>query len=426
MTTETSLQSLTSYDWVNTLKDTKTIEDVVELSEQNYEEGVQRLKVVFSDGSSVIQTRRWRDDESHTGWVDCFGGDIRSAMAIVEKESFLLKENLCEPMKTGTDLDNFLRDIYNPQWQDVEVSSEAFCTEDEIEARAKQYLAENNLRVDENNLLGYDVDPDRIHELALEFRAIDTTVQGFMLAVKSKFQQVTNAFSAYSNNIVRVKNFNYDGIKVRKLAGNIQNVPYSLLVDFGVYCAPGQTVPYLNLLDTLQLVGKNSIDSIETDLKAFISAIGYLVNNPQALSGARKVLGTPSVDIGKMKSNLAKCFGNSSTTNVPYSLMVERNTDWSEIKTGCDKLLDLYDSCPPKSVKAMVDGVTANLDNIYRSTMNGEEIASKQNLEVLADWCFHAAQLVEFYAAFTNVLRTLMVAIDDSATKLTKFAKNVK
>ena len=425
MTTQVSIESLTSYDWVSEEKDNKSTDDIVAMSELDYNQGVQQLKLCFSDGSSVVQSRRWRDDGLHGNWVDTHSNDFVASMSVVERDSFLLKETVCEPMKTGTDLNNFIREIYHQNCFSEETPSlEAFFSEDEVQARSQQWMEENNLAVDENNRLTQVVTPKDIEDLSLEFLKIDINLKGYMAEVKSKFQQVTNAFRAYSANAVRVKNFSYDAIKVRKTVASLQRVPYSVLVDLGIYCVPGQAVNYLGLLEVLERSGKASVESIDKDLKSFIAAVGYLVNNPQALSSARKTLGAPLVNLEPVKKQLSACFNTTNVTTLPYSQLVDRNDDWAEIKTRVDRLLDLYDGCTPKYVKELVDGVVNNLDNIYRSSMNGEEIATKQNLEVLSQWCFHCAELVEFYAAYTNVLRTLLVALNDSVEKISRVAKH--
>lgn len=113
MTTQVSIESLTSYDWVSEEKDNKSADDIVAMSELDYNQGVQQLKLCFSDGSSVVQSRRWRDDGLHGNWVDMHSNDFVASMSVVERDSFLLKETECEPMKTGTDLNNFIREIYH-------------------------------------------------------------------------------------------------------------------------------------------------------------------------------------------------------------------------------------------------------------------------------------------------------------------------
>ena len=425
MTTQVSIESLTSYDWVNEVKDSKSPADIVAMTELDYSEGVQQLKLCFSDGSSVVQSRRWRDEATHSNWVDMQSNNYELSMSMVERESFLLKETVCEPMKTGTDLDNFIRDIYHKDcFAEPTPALEAFFTEDEVRVAGQQWLKDNNLTVDQNNRLVPAVTPKDIEDLSLEFLKIDINLKGYMVEVKSKFQQVTSAFRAYSANAVRVKNFSYDAIKVRKTVASLQRVPYSVLVDLGIYCVPGQAVNYLGLLEVLERSGNASVESIDKDLKSFIAAVGYLVNNPQALSSARKTLGTPLVNLEPVKKQLSACFNTTNVTTLPYSQLVDRNDDWAEIKTRVDRLLDLYDGCAPKYVKELVDSVVNNLDNIYRSSMNGEEIATKQNLEVLSQWCFHCAELVEFYAAYTNVLRTLLVALNDSVEKISRVAKH--
>lgn len=377
------MADLTSYEW--TLKAGNDTPAIVRIAQDDYDDGVQRLVVFYSDNTVVQQKRDWTQQgyvkdysRIHDVWLNEYAdAGFDASLAFIEANSTVLEEEVRE-----------------------NVALEAYF-----------------LRPETCSLEG-------IEQISMEFANTFLTENRVVRAVTEKFEHLSLQFQQFAVVRSRIKNFGFDGNQLRKLEHKLDLVQYTDLLDVKIFCAPGQVADHLTMLQALTESQKAAQAVIHDGIRPLRTYLGNLLNSRDGLQSVRSNSGIKIENPKKANARLMSALSESSQTERTYAELIRKQKDWSELRAGVDKLLSDYEAINPdvmrKELGELQVLLNAFTDRLAQAEGSGIPAATAK---ATADVIFELAQGVEFYAVYSTVLRAWFTALNDSVVKLVKLIR---
>lgn len=376
-------EEMTSYEW--TLKAGNDNPAIVRIAQDDYDDGVQTLVVFYSDGTVIQQRRDWTCNgqvndayRTHDLWLNEYSnGGFDTSLDYIEANSVVLEEERRE-----------------------NVAMEAY------------YLTPEQCSL------------EGIAQISLEFSNVFLTENRVVKAISEKFTTLSQQFQQFSVSRSRIKNFGFNGNELRKLENKLGLVQYTDLLDVKIYCAPGQQADHLTMLEALLESQKAAEAVIYDGIRPLRVYLGHLLNSRDGMQSVRTNSGIKLANPAKANARLMSALSESTQTERTYSELIRRQTDWSELRKGVDGLLTSYESINPDIMRHEL-GELQVLLNAFTDRLAAAEGSGipAATAKATADVIFDLAKGVEFYAAYSTVLRAWFVALNDSVTKLVKLIR---
>src|SRR5574343_139239 len=150
----------TSYDWVAGAGEapaTSTYKHYVFIENQGYQDSVLTLRIGYDDG--VVDIAKYHLPEANYSDFERLLSDAYYSAVIDYLEDYgtLVETIREENIKKGTDLEVYLQRTY---------SAEAVLSDDELDARQREFLENKNLRINNENDLVQDIVLDDLEQAA--------------------------------------------------------------------------------------------------------------------------------------------------------------------------------------------------------------------------------------------------------------------
>lgn len=365
-------QVLTSHDWTAKTQ----LPEVTKVTQDDYDDGDQEIYIERADGSVVRQIRRWEGDDHDAYYAFNEQNPKPTHLArlnFIEEHSELIEEEEVRPPK---------EDVPGGFYSETE---------------------------DLDNFESERITLEALEVLSMEFR------QDIVKDAATAFGKLTSIGDVFRKFVARRhlrKEFEFDDYDFKKFAVTISKIPYVSMVDLRVFCPPGMSSSYLELLTVLVECQQFAEKTLNETLRPFKTWAGSLYNDPQKLRSVRPngefVLHSPEA----LSKRLSAACSFSGESTRAYGDCFERNTDWIELHKKVEELFATYPSANvetfDKETKdaARLVGMLANQINLVGKDKASQEVATQ-----LGDSCYQIAKQVEFYAVYNTVMRSTLAAL---------------
>jgi len=367
-------QVLTAHDWIAKTQEPQPVKIV----QDDYDNGLQKIYLTFSDGSRKYQNRNWSSPEAHD-------------------EYYVLREN---PETTEQDILEFINTHSElVDEEDLPNDPEAIGTEAE-DAKIV------NVQLEEITVLSMELR----HGLAQEF---NRALAGFSV--------LGDRFRQYLAGRQTRKELDFDPKALHTFAAKLQLRPHAELIDMRFYTPPGLRTSYVELFKTLQdcqAFAETTLNDTIIPLKQWAAAA---YNEPERLRSVRTSFPVKVVDPTKLSKQLGAQCSFTGKAERSYGDCFERAGDWDELLGQVDDLFVRYQT----TMLSRFDAETKALASAFgllsqRLSCMDDSKVSSEIAQSLAEYVYKVARQVEFYSVYVTVLRTSFSALDQARDYWTK------
>lgn len=200
---------------------------------------------------------------------------------------------------------------------------------------------------------------------------------------------------------------------------------YLDLYDTPVFVPQGLSVPMLDHLATLEVVGKTALSVLDSTINPLNQWVGAALNNPGNLKSIMNVPTVKIMEIEKAKKLLANDLKSRNTSSERVlGEMVKRGGDWQHLFDNAERLAGSIQSVKPEQVTARTKVLLDNLDLLIQKVKGDPAYQmSSPALSSLSKCCYQVAEAVEFYGVFVAQYIELATALNDSADSVKQHVK---
>lgn len=201
---------------------------------------------------------------------------------------------------------------------------------------------------------------------------------------------------------------------------------YISLGTLDIYVPQGMHVPFMELMDALE-VGQQVVDNLmDGVLDPSITYFSKLLGSPETMSAASRLSEEASIKlqekgIAAARAATGKCFTtNGNTTRRPYGDVFKRNQDWLTVNTKLDELIQRMAKVPPGLVAKRVDDLVEVMDRLCLRMKQSPDVYAANGITgaALAKVANNLGQVVEFYAAHYFMIQMVASTMADNIKRL--------
>lgn len=377
--------------------------------QDDYDDSIQKLALVFPDKSVHKQVREWDREE-----FEKYDQMARNNGFASKHEQFeyinshsQLKEDLVEETpKTVADA--------QAQLVGSKVSLEAF-----LDARG--------LRANEDGTLTPMFTLESLQQLSMEL-SIALNARELMAGISGKLRGLMKGFSGYlkMRQFTTVYNFQYN--RIEKAATIARDTPYAAVARTKLNAMRGQNASYVDVLNALILAQdaaeKTFTDSI-TSLKRWLGGLSSSHDLRQSIrdtSSLRPNLGTGDTSIyAPVREALARCIVNRPEVQHQYSLLFKNHTEWFDLLAATPALLGRLESHGPAAFNQAIEGCVHLIDHLISIIDRQQDQAlSREVAQKIGEVVYAVAQEVEFCAAYNTLVIQFCNGLSETADHFIK------
>lgn len=275
----------------------------------------------------------------------------------------------------------------------------------------------------------------KLHHMSIGMESAVLTKENFFdnMAVRlTSFMGDVKTFlaSKLKDESTLVENVNFD-IGCNLLIAKLQSINYTSVKSVEVFCPPGMSVTYLELLERLEEAFLVTAALRKDILQPILKWLAVHLSKPELFSnfsGSSDIDGLKHHDLVDIKTKLEMCFKNNITrTVVPYGEAFKRNADWNESVVRARILQNGINEYPISALNVDISNLTKRFDILIGKLENKSDLSLSANkVQALSALCYTVAQECEFYAFYSYQLQVTLKALMDSEVKLSTAFNAIK
>lgn len=249
------------------------------------------------------------------------------------------------------------------------------------------------------------------------FDNIATRLTAFMSDVKCYLTETFSNESSFPENV----NFTAGN---NALIAKLMNINYTSVKAVEVYCPPGLSVSYLELMDKLEEASLVTSALKKDIIVPILKWLAVHINKPEMLStfsGGDTITDLKEHDLQAIKDKLKQCFSASPTkVKLLYGSAFKRNSDWNESIKRATIIFNNINKYPIKELNEDVNEICKRFDILIKKLEDKDNAVNMtaNKVQILSKLCYTIAQECEFYAFYCFQMQSTLVALMDTEEKL--------
>lgn len=360
-------QVLTAHDWVE-----KTQEPLPsQIVQDDYDDGVQKLYITYTDGTRAFQRRRWGTSEDHDAY-------------------YKMREELPESEKNGPAVMEFIE-------QNSELLEEEELPPNYDEAEDSSVRTVSKVELEEIHLLSMELR----HSLMTDF------AKGL-----GDFTSLSEKFRLFMRNRQMRKELDFDFNAFDRFVAKASTRNHAELLDLRFFTPPGMAATYpqlLKVLEDCQTYSEKTLNETILPLKSWIASI---YNEPERLKSVRTNVPVLVIDPTRLSKQLGAACSFSGPGQRPYGDCFERAEDLRETSKLLREIGSRYSSTTIERFDREVKELSSSFGLLaQRLSVMDDSKVSIEVANALSDYIHRVARQVEFYAVYNTVMRATLSAL---------------
>ncbi|MDR3392321.1 MAG: hypothetical protein P4L77_11365 [Sulfuriferula sp.] len=244
--------------------------------------------------------------------------------------------------------------------------------------------------------------------------------------VRRVFPTIQNGLAAFKDQFGQAPAISITGDQKAFLRDTIAKRTYNTLEPLSAYVPEGLKVSFMEYATTLFPAVEHAMGSVSV-INTFATFLATLVSNKSSTleTASMKRIYT---DLAKRRTelaqNVAKCFNNTTKTDVHVEDVIKRNSEWATVFETVEALSKDINRIERSLLQKKVAECNDLLDRIGRLIGEGHfEKVSPEVIMDLSDGAFQVAAELEFYSVIYYRVQAFTVAVSRTMEHVEKSTK---